>query len=102
MFQRVNVYLNEPIKIVELIKLPNQAIHERTRDRNFLLGNSKFVVWSIEIKQEAKNVGFHLRKMHIKGEKHIAQIDFAEYLRKSDLSEDRKVYYGQFLQNGNL
>ena len=40
--------------------------------------------------------------MHIKGEKHIAEIDFAEYLRKSDLSEDRKVYYGQFLQNGNL
>ena len=27
MFQRVYVYLNEPIKIVELIKLPNQSIH---------------------------------------------------------------------------
>ena len=40
--------------------------------------------------------------MHIIGEKHIAQIDFAEYLRKSDLSKDNKVNYGQFLQNGNL
>ena len=35
-----------------------------------------------------------------KGEKHIAPMDFAEYLRKSGISEDRKVYYGQFLRNG--
>ena len=34
--------------------------------------------------------------------KHIALIDFAEYLRKSDVSENSKVYYDQFLPNGLL
>ena len=34
MFQRVDVYLNESIKIEELIKLPYQSIQRRTRDRN--------------------------------------------------------------------
>ena len=34
------------------------------------------------------------------GEKHIVLIDFAEYLRKSDASENSKVYYGRFLRNG--
>ena len=33
------------------------------------------------------------KKRHIKGEKPIALMDFAEYLRKSDVSENRKVYY---------
>ena len=27
-------------------------------------------------------------------------MDFSEYLSKLDISENRKVYYGQFLQNG--
>ena len=36
----------------------------------------------------------------MKGEKHIAPMDFAEHLKKSYVSEDRKVYYGPFLQNG--
>ena len=40
------------------------------------------------------------KKRHIKGEKHIAQIDFAEYLTKSDVSENSKGYQGQFLLNG--
>ena len=33
-----------------------------------------------------------IRKRHIKGGKHIAPMDFAEYLRKSDVSEKSKVY----------
>ena len=41
-----------------------------------------------------------IKKRHIKGEKHIAPMDFAEYLRKSDISENRKFYYGRFLRNG--
>ena len=41
-----------------------------------------------------------IRKRHIKGGKHIAPMDFAEYLRKSDVSENSKVYYGRFLRNG--
>ena len=39
-----------------------------------------------------------IRKRHIKGEKHIALKDFAEYLRKSDVSENSKGYYGRFLR----
>ena len=39
------------------------------------------------------------QKRHIKGEKHIVQMDFAEYVRKTDASENNKVYYGRFLRN---
>ena len=38
-----------------------------------------------------------IRKRHIKGGKHIAQIDFAEYLRKLVVSENSKVYSGRLL-----
>ena len=41
-----------------------------------------------------------IKKRYIKGEKHITPMDFAEHLRKSDVSEKRKVYYGRFLRNG--
>ena len=58
---------------------------------------NKLVVRS---KEEAKNVMFWLEKKHIKGGKHIAPMDFAEYLRKSDVSDNNKIYYGQFLRNG--
>ena len=34
----------------------------------------------------------------MKGENHIAPMDFAEYPRKSDISENSKGYYGQFLR----
>ena len=37
---------------------------------------------------------------HIEGEKHITQTEFAEYLRKSDVSENTKVHYIRFLRNG--
>ena len=36
----------------------------------------------------------------MRGEKHIAPTDFIEHLEKSYVSENRKVYYGPFLQNG--
>ena len=52
-------------------------------------------------KKQAKNVMIRFfKKRHIKGEKHIAQMDFAKYLRKSDVSENSKVCYGRFLRNG--
>ena len=41
-----------------------------------------------------------IRKRNIKGGKHIASMDFAEYLRKSHVSENSKVYYGRIPQNG--
>ena len=50
-----------------------------------------------QVKNVMKNV---FKKRHIKGEKRIAQMDFAKYLRKSDVSENSKVYYGPFLRNG--
>ena len=34
----------------------------------------------------------------MKGEKHIAAMDFGEYLRKLDVSEKSKVYYGNFME----
>ena len=39
----------------------------------------------------------YLNKRHIKGDHHITQMDFAEYLRKSDVSENTKVHYDRFL-----
>ena len=34
----------------------------------------------------------------MKGEKHIAAMDFGEYLRKLDVSEKSKIYYGNFME----
>ena len=51
-------------------------------------------------KRSEKILCFDLNKRHIKGEKHIIQMDFAEYLRILDISENSKVYYSRFLQNG--
>ena len=31
----------------------------------------------------------------MKSEKYITPMDFAEHLRKSDVSENNKIYYGQ-------
>ena len=53
----------------------------------------------MEIKEEAKNVMILVKKRHIKGEKHIAPMDFGEYPRKSDVSENSKFYYRRFLRN---
>ena len=38
---------------------------------------------------------FDKKKRHIKGEKHINPMDFAEHLSKADVSDNSKVY--QFL-----
>ena len=47
---------------------------------------------------------FDEEKRHIKGEKHIAPMDFAEHLRKSDVSENSTVYmvdiYGMDFMKG--
>ena len=48
------------------------------------------------IKLANQSINSIFTKRHIKGEKHIAQ----ENLRKSDVSENRKVCYGRFLRNG--
>ena len=41
-YSQVDVYLNEPIKIVEQIKLANQLIQRRTRDRNGKDNNNSY------------------------------------------------------------
>ena len=69
-FQQVHVYLNEPIKIDDKIKLANQLIQSLTRDRNgkdnsnsyFWKQKNEFVIRSIEIKKEEKNVMFWFSK----------------------------------------
>ena len=52
-FQQADVYLNEPAKINELIKLANQSVQRRTRDRNGKDNNNSYfwkqkVSWSFE------------------------------------------------------
>ena len=74
MFERVNVYLNEPIKIDKLINLANQSIMSTLAIETF---------WKQKVcrlkhrkqKKKLKMLGFDLRKRHIKGEKHIAQME---------------------------
>ena len=41
-----------------------------------------------------------IKKRHIEGEKNITPMNFPEHLRKSDVLENSKVYYGWFLQKG--
>ena len=43
----------------------------------------------VRSKEKEKNVVL-IRKRQIKGRKHIAPMDFAEYLRKSDVSENSR------------
>ena len=76
---------------------------------------NKLVARSIGIKNEAKNVMFWSKKdtsnakntLHqwilkkdINCEKHLTPMDLKENLRKSDVLENSKVYYGRFPQNG--
>ena len=60
---------------------------------------NKLVVTSIAIKQEAKMLCFDQKKT-AKVEKYITPTTFAKHHRKSDVSENSKVYYRQFLRNG--
>ena len=61
---------------------------------------STLVVRSIAIKEEPKKCSVLIKKRHIKGGDYITLMDFAEHLRKSDVSENSKVCYGRFLRNG--
>ena len=72
---------------------------EATGDNNNSY-ESKKISWSFEVKRRSEKCYVLIRKRHIKGGKHIAPMDFAEYLRKSDIAENSKVYYGRFLRNG--
>ena len=52
-FQQADVYLNEPAKINELIKLANQSVQRRTRDRNGKDNNNSYfwkqkISWSYQ------------------------------------------------------
>ena len=47
-FERDDVYLNEPIKTDELIKLANQSIQRRSCDRNEKDNNSSYF-WNQKI-----------------------------------------------------
>ena len=88
-------------KISQSIKLASQR---RTRDRNGKDNNnsyeSKRTSWLFEVKRRNEKFYVLIRKRDFKGGKQIAPIDFAEFLRKSDVSKNGGVYYGQFLRNG--
>ena len=54
------------------------------------------VIGSIEIKKEEKNVMFWCKRRLIMNKgKDMASMDSAEYLRKSDVSENSKVYWNK-------
>ena len=55
------------------------------------------VVRSLAMKEAKKNV--LIKKRRIKGEKYITPMDLTEHLRKLDVSEVSKLYYGWFLRN---
>ena len=63
--------------------------------------NKKVVRSKHSNKRRSKKVNL-IKKRRVKGEKYITPIGFAEYLRKLDVSENSKVYYGRFLRNGLL
>ena len=42
---------------------------------------------------------FHLHYCHVFFTRGVTPMDFAEHLRKSDVTENSKVYYGRFLRN---
>ena len=54
---------------------------------------NELVVRSIAITEEAKTAVL-IKKRHIKLEKYITPMNFAEHFRKSDVSENSKVYHG--------
>ena len=56
---------------------------------------NKLVVRSV---RECKKCYVSIKKRHIKGEKHIASKDFAEYLRNSDVSENGKFIMTDFCE----
>ena len=39
-------------------------------------------------------------KRNMKSEKHVTVMDFADYLGKSDVSANSKVYHRRYLRNG--
>ena len=55
---------------------------------------NELVVRSIAITEEAKTAVLIKKKRHIKLEKFITPMNFAEHFRKSDVSENSKVYHG--------
>ena len=76
-FQQVDVHLNESIKINELIKLANQSIQRRTRDRNGKDNNKSYfskqkISWSFKRSKKCYVLIFKRRLM--KEEKDIAPV----------------------------
>ena len=75
----------------EISKLANKGALaiEMAKTRTIRIFESKIYASneSIEIKKESKNIVL-IKKRNMKGEKLIALMDFAEYLRKSSVSEN--------------
>ena len=55
---------------------------------------------SIEIKEKVRNAMLWFKKRYDNSEEYIAPMNFAEYIKKSNVSKNSKVYYGPFIWNG--
>ena len=51
-------------------------------------------------KRRSKKCYVFINSRHVKSEKYITPMNFAEHFRKSDVSENSKVCYDRFLRNG--
>ena len=85
-FQCVDVYLNEPIKVDELIKLSNHSIQRHTFHR-INKDNNNSCFWKQKISWLLAEVKTHLIKKNINSEKDIAPMDLTEDLTKTGVSE---------------
>ena len=72
----------EVVKTIAILSFESKKLVGRLKHRN---------------KRIRENCYALIKKRYIKGEKHIVEMDFAEYFKKSDFSGNSKVYYVQFI-----
>ena len=56
----------------------------------------KKISWSFEVKRRSEKCYVLIRKRHIKGGKHIAPMDFAEYLENQTFQRIKKFVMTDF------
>ena len=76
--------------MIEAVKITTDIILEIKK----IVGRSKH-----SNKRGSKKCYVLMEKRHIIDKKHIAPIDFVDYLRKSDVLENSEIYFGRFVPN---
>ena len=82
----------DPAKITAIIIFESKTYVSRSKHRNRKRSGKCYALIFFFF--------YALIKKDISNKKHIDQMDFAEYLRKSEGSENSKVYCSRFLRNG--